>query len=82
MISQRPARVSSVCVGVAGTPKALLCQWTFLGGGALLYTGRRLRSSHAHFSTGSSLSLYPSLAAWGPALDSETRCPLVLGKTL
>ena len=26
-----------VCVGVAGTPKALLRQWTFLGGGALLH---------------------------------------------
>ena len=26
-----------VCVGVAGAPKALLCQWAFLGGGALLH---------------------------------------------
>ena len=72
--------LSSVCVGVAGTPKALLRQWTFLGGGALLHGSPPTVLTRTLFPQAPlslSLSLfYPSLAGpWGPALDSETRCP-------
>ena len=52
-----------VCVGVAGTAKALLRQWAFLGGGALVH-GSPPYSPHTHvFPPASSPSLSSSSLA-------------------